>query len=193
MLKMNSNRVGLLVILLLAVLTSDVVAAPRRLPGRTSGKSHRQRAGVPAQQKPRPQARPKSGPPAPKAGPKPYIWGKNRQARRYAAKGGGSLFRYDLTKTKGVSRSAHRRAANRKLAKAMRNNPNIRKSVTAVFGPDAWTRVRKGKNPMRGEWDHSRKGRHLDLRTNPNHALITKLQGPTGGGYAKFYKQRAKR
>lgn len=168
--------------------------SPNRLPSPTNARSHRQRGSVPATRtaaRSAPKSQIHKGPPIPKGGPHPDIWSSNRNARRLASKEGGAMFRADVGKTKAQSRSGHRAAANRQLSRAMGSDPGLRKQITSVFGQDAWSRVQNGRNPPAAQWDHStRNRRDLILRTSPNHGLITKKQGRTGGGWARFYQKK---
>lgn len=98
-------------------------------------------------------------------------------------------YTFNLKKTNAVSRTGHRNAANRQLARELKFRPELNARINRQFGPDSAARIGTGRNPRGAQWDHQGQNR-LHLVPNAYHARMTKAQGQRGGGWAQHWKKQ---
>jgi len=95
----------------------------------------------------------------------------------------------------GLSRSAHRAAANRALMRMLEEDPNLAEYLTKELGRDVVEHMKSGKsglrNPPGTEWHHPLENpdvMYLLRREVHRHpGLQEVLNEAEGGGYAKYY------
>lgn len=191
----NGNAPSLVMMGALAsILVAPSIADANRLAGRTSGRGYQATAGRPAQsiQAMRPRGE-LNRPPTPRLQQSPTPQ-QIAQQRKQLPTGRAWVYTANLEQTRARSRSGHRAAGNRQLARAMAQHEGLRRRVENKFGRDTHERLRRGRNPRGAEWDHStfQKG-FLQLMTRGDHAKLTRRQGRAGGGAKKYWPETQRR